>query len=383
MAKRLEGTCEWFATVAPGIEDIAAEEMRELVGPAEAEVGRVSFRAPLEAMYVVNYASRTVNRLYLLLTREEFEDLRDIYRIAKGLDYGPLLAPDRTFAIRCKRIGEHPFTSLEVSRVVGQAVIDSMLETHRLRPRVNLEEPDLEIDVFVRFGEVLMGVNTTGDSLHRRRYRVYHHPAALKATLAASMLRLGGYRGQALLDPFCGGGTILIEAAHLVRRYPLILFRRDYPLSRLPFHDPCLESSVRERMLESVDRGTYRITGIEVSPKHAEGARANLRTALVEDTVEILNGDCTRVEIHRGLEAELLVTNPPYGLRSHSLRKIGAFYETALRVLRGAYGGLRAVFITASCRQFEEAAGKAEVEISHSRRVMHGGLPAKIYLLRL
>lgn len=376
-------THDWFVTVAPGIEDLAAGEMEELVGSAKADVGKVFFRAPLEAMYVVNYAARTVNRLHLLLAREEFESLGDIYGVAKGVDYGPLLGPDRSFAVRCKRIGEHPFTSMEVARVVGQAVIDSCTESLGFRPKVDLEEPDLEITVLVRFGEVLMGVNTTGESLHRRGYRAYHHPAALKTTLAAAMLRLGGYRGQALLDPFCGGATIPIEAAHLARRYPLLLFRKDPYLPKLPFHDPDTERAVREKLLEAATRDPYEITGIEISPKHAEGARINLKTALVEDTVRVLQGDCTRAEIHRDLSAELLVTNPPYGMRSHSLKKIGAFYETVLRTLREAHHGVRAVFITASAKPFEEAAARVEVPIPHSRRVMHGGLPAKIYVLEL
>ena len=384
-SRKLEGVevYDWFVTVAPGIEDLAAGEMEELVGSATAEVGKVFFRAPLEAMYVVNYAARTINKLHLLLAREEFENLRDIYGVARGLDYVPLLMPDRSFAVRCKRIGEHPFTSVEVAKVVGQAVIDSCMGSRGFRPEVDLEEPDLEITVLVRFGEILIGVNTTGESLHRRGYRAYHHPAALKTTLAAAMLRLGGYRGQALLDPFCGGATIPIEAAHMARRYPLILFRRDYHLPKLPFHDPGTESAVREKLLEAASGDLYEITGIEISPKHAEGARTNLKTALVEDTVRVLNGDCTRLEIHRDLSAELLVTNPPYGMRSHSLRKIGAFYETALRVLREVHHGAKAVFITASTKPFEEAAARVEVATLHSRRVMHGGLPAKIYVLKL
>jgi tRNA (guanine6-N2)-methyltransferase len=367
-----------------GVEDVSARELAEITGlSTSVDVGKVFFRGPLEAMYTVNYSARTINRLYLLLAREEFTSLSDIYRIAKSVDYTSVLAPDMSFAVRCERVGEHDFTSIDVARVVGQAVIDSYMESRGTRPRVNLDEPDVEISVFVRFSEVLIGVNTTGESLHRRRYRVYSHPAALKTTLAAAMLRLGEYRGEPLVDPLCGGATIPIEAAHMARRYPVVLFRRDYYFTKLPLHDPAVESAARERLLSSVNRDKYEITCIEISPKHVEGALANLKSARVEDTVRALNRDSTRSETYKDVNAKLVVTNPPYGMRSHSLKKIGLFYETLLRVLRDAYSGIRVVLITASTRQLEEAAAKTDVTILHSRRVMHGGLPAKIYVLRL
>jgi len=375
---------EWFATMPLGVEDIAARELEEIMGSiVRVDVGKVFFKAPISAMYAVNYSARTINRLYLLLARSEFTSLEDIYRVARSIDYTTVLTPEKTFAVRSERVGKHSFTSIDVARVVGQAVIDSYMESRNVRLRVNLDEPDVEISVFVGFNEVLIGVNTTGESLHKRRYRVYNHPAALKTTLAAAMLRLGNYRGQALLDPLCGGATIPIEAAHMARKYPIFLFRRDYYFTKLPLHDPEVEEAVRARLLESINRDTYSITCVEISPKHVEGALVNLKSALVEDTVRVVNKDSTRAETYRDISAELIVTNPPYGMRSHNLKKIGLFYETLLRVLSDIYSGVRVVLITASTRQLEEAAVKAGVETLHSRRVMHGGLPAKIYILKL
>jgi len=262
-------------------------------------------------------------------------------------------------------------------------VIDSYMKSRGVKLRVNLDEPDVEISVFVRFNEVLIGVNTTGESLHKRRYRIYNHPAALKATLASAMLRLGEYRGQALLDPLCGGATIPIEAAHMARKYPVVLFRKDYYFTKLPLHDPKIESAVRARLLESINKDKYEITCVEISPKHVKGALINLKNALVEDTIKVLNRDSTRTETYRDIKTELIVTNPPYGMRTHNLKKISLFYETLLRVLREVYSGVKAVLITASIRQLEAATTKIGITTLHSRKVMHGGLPAKIYVLKL
>lgn len=375
---------DWFVTTPLGVEDVAAKELEEDMGlQVNIDVGKVFFRAPIKAMYIVNYSARTINKLYLLLARENFNSLEDIYRVAKNIDYTDIITPEKSFAVRCERIGEHGFTSIDIAKVVGRAVIDSYMEAHGVKLRVNLDKPDVEINVFVRFNEVLIGVNTTGESLHKRRYRIYNHPAALKTTLAAAMLKLGEYRNQPLLDPLCGGATIPIEAAHMARKYPIVLFRKDYYFTKLPLHNPEIESAVRVRLLESINKNNYDITCVEISPKHFEGALVNIKNALVADTVKVFNRDSTRVETYRDIRAELIVTNPPYGMRSHNLKKISLFYETILRTLREVYSGVRVVLITASTKQLEEVVAKKGIITLHARKVMHGGLPAKIYVLKL
>jgi tRNA (guanine6-N2)-methyltransferase len=375
---------DWFATTVPGLEDVAAEELGELLGvSAVAEVGRVFFRAGLEAMYLVNFASRTVNRLFLQLARVRVSGLWDVYRAARSVSYVGVIPPGRSFAVRSERVGEHGFTSLDVSRAVGQAVIDSYVEETGVRPRVDLDNPDVEVWAYLRGDELLLGVNTTGESLHKRRYRVYDHPAALKPTIAHAMLRIAGYRGQPLVDPLCGGGTIPIEAAHHARRLPILLFRSDYLFRGLGIHDPQLEEEVRGRLLERANDGVYPIACVDVSPKHLRGAEANAENARVRDTIVFRLGDSTRPETYAGLDAELVVTNPPYGIRSHRLEKIGVFYESLLRTLRDVYPGRLLVAITSSTRQLADAVARAGAEVVGSRRVMHGKLQAQIYKIRL
>jgi tRNA (guanine6-N2)-methyltransferase len=374
----------WFATTVVGLEDIAAQELEELVGVrVDVDVGKVYFEARPEAMYLVNFAARTINRLFVLLLKERFERLEDIYRLVKSINFTEVMDPDKPFAVRSERVGKHDFTSIDVSRVVGQAVIDSYVESTGKRPRVNLDNPSIEIWAYVRHDEVLVGVNTTGESLHKRRYRVYDHPAALKPTIAAAMLRIGGYAGQPLLDPLCGGGTIPIEAAHAARHLPISLFRKDYLFRNLKFHDPSFEESVSRALLERVNEGFYSIYCMDISPKHLAGAIRNAESARVRDTITFLLRDATRAESYKDVNAELVVTNPPYGIRSHRLKKIGEFYKLLLRALRDSYSGGIVVAITSSTKQLEEAAESTGVGILHSRRIMHGKLPVKIYKLKL
>jgi len=375
---------KYFATTIPGVEDISARELEKIVGvKPEIDVNKVFLETDLEAMYKINFMSRTINKLYILLAREEFKDLNDIYRIVKNTDFRELIRPDMRFAVRAERIGEHNFTSIDIARVAGQAIIDSYMDSMKTRLKVDLENPDIEINVLVRFNEILIGVNTSGESLHKRRYRVYNHPAALKTNLAASMIFLGDYTGEPLLDPLCGGGTIPIEAAHIARKYPISIFRREYYFRRLPLHNESIEKNVEEKLISSINKEIYEIYCVDISREHIRGALLNAKNALVDDTIKFFNRDSTRRESFEDIEAKLIVTNPPYGMRSHSLKKIEGFYKTFLKTLKEVYQNIKLVLITASTQQFENAVEKADVKIIHSRKVMHGGLTAKIYMIKI
>lgn len=379
------GLMQYFATVPLGIEEVAAEEVAELGASAVVhDVGKVFYEGDLKLMYLSNFTLRTVNRVYLLLLRDRFKDLTDIGRLARSLSYGGLISKDSSFAVRAERYGKHDFTSLDVKRVVGAAIIESYMEEKKHRLKVDLENPDVEFYVLVRDDEVVMGVNTSGDSLHRRRYRVFNHPAALKTTLAAAMVRLSGLgRDDSLLDPLCGGGTILIEAVHKLRRYPIIMFREDFTYRKLLIHDEYLEADVMEEVLEGVVFDQFNVTGIDVSPKSLEGARMNLRSGFADDTVRLVLGDATRAKTYEGVEASVIVTNPPYGMRSHNPRKIPRFYKDLLKVLSDLYSGARLVAITASYKAFEEALNEVSATTLRKLEVMHGGLNAVIFVARI
>ncbi|MCD6428678.1 MAG: hypothetical protein J7L12_03575 [Desulfurococcales archaeon] len=375
----------YFATVPLGIEEVAAEEVRELgASSVTPDVGKVFYEGDLRLMYLSNFMLRTVNRVFVLLLRERFKDLADIGRLAKSLTYSEFINKDLSFAVRAERHGEHDFTSLDVKRVVGAAIIESYMEEKGHRLKVNLDEPDVEFFVLVRDDEVIIGVNTSGNSLHKRNYRVFNHPAALKTTLAAAMVKLSRLgSSDALLDPMCGGATILIEAVHRLRRYPLIMFRSEFAFRKLPIHDEYLEAEVAEEVLEGVLFDSFRVTGIDISPKSLEGAKKNLRSGFVDDIVRLLWGDAARAETYEGVEASVIITNPPYGMRSHNIKKIPSFYRDFLKVVSDLYPGATLVAITASHKAFEDALNAVSASIIRKLSVMHGGLNAVVFVARV
>ena len=373
---------KFMATTVKGMEDVASRELRSIGGVHVKQLSeRVLFHGGLELVYEVNLNSRTIHKLTLILGEGEAEGLDEIYRFARGLDYEGYIGLDQSFAIRTTRVGRHSYTSIEISSVVGKAVVDFFMELKGSRPRVDLRNPDVEVSVYVRNREVSIGINTTGESLHRRNYRVYDHPAALRTTLASCMLLWSGWRFEGLLDPMCGGATIPIEAALMARRFPPGFFRRSFAFKKLRIHDEELYREVLEDSLERSNRLHYEILGFDVSPKHLHGAQLNTASAGVDDTIKLLMKDSTKPDSYRGLDVKYAVVNPPYGIREYRLKALKKLYQGFLRALSEALAGVKLVLITGSPAIFEEAASNVECSIRSVRSVRHGDLLAKVYMV--
>jgi len=375
----------YFVTSTIGIEDIVASELNELgVTNVSIDTGKVFFKAPLNFMYIGNFMLRTINRLFILLLKERFKDLKDIERLASSIDYSEFIERKSRFAVRAERVGKHEFTSIDVARAVGSGVIKSYMQKLNVRLKVDLENPDIEIYSLVRNNELIIGINTSGESLHKRRYRVYNHPAALKTTLASVLVRLCRYGKGHFLDPTCGGGTIVIEAIHKVRKYPIFLFRHDFPYKRLKIYDEAEEREIEERLLNNIVLGDERAYCIDVSSKHIEGAKVNALSGRVADAVKFVVGDSTIRKTYRGIDMDQvrsIAFNPPYGMRFHNPKKIPIFYKQLLTILKDLFPGSRIALITAAHRSMDSAINEVNIKVLRSFWVMHGGLLAKMYAL--
>lgn len=380
------GFRRFYATVNPGLEDVAVREIGSIVGLRLIETypGFISFEADESAIYLLNLGSRTIHKLILTLAEGRITELSDAYRVARDVSYLEYIGRDQSFAVRAERIGVHSFTSVDVAAQVGQAVIDSYRAETGVRLKVDLRNPDVEVFCRVREDRIWIGINTSGESLHKRGYRVYDHPAALKPTIAASMLMLAGWRpGDPILDPMCGGATIPIEAALISRGVPPGLYRRDHAFRRLIIFDmEGYEKSV-ESLLSRINKEVYPIRGLEIHPKHLRGGVLNAFSAGVLDTVDIRRGDARR--LHRILREppSHIVVNPPYGRRSLDVRRVRRLYYGFARSLKLLGGPLRLTAITAAPNIFKGALEKHGFTVIEDRVAKHGDLYTHIIVAAL
>ncbi|MEM2263189.1 MAG: tRNA (guanine(6)-N2)-methyltransferase [Candidatus Bathyarchaeia archaeon] len=376
---------QFFATTVMGIEDIAAWEVQKLLGSRTVQdVGRILFEGCVSDIYQLNLKARTINKLFIQLCRSTFASLDDIYRIAKNMDYTWIIDPQQSFAVRTERIGVQNFTSMDVSRVVGQAIIDSYMEALGKRLKVNLNEPDVEVYCIVRDNEFLMGVNTTGASLHKRHYRVYNHPAALKPTIASAMLKLGGWPTvRSMLDPMCGGATIPIEAALEAKGIPPGKWRNDFAFLKLKICSREEFEKLRAKLQEQKPEDHFIVYAMEKFARHLEGGIENAKKAGVYETINFKMGDATRAEDYPNVNFELIIVNPPYGLRANPKKGVRKLYEQFLQTLKKRFTGTTLVLITAASKRYKEAAENTGIAVMSERKVWHGELLTSIFTCKI
>jgi len=329
---------DFFATTFHGIEDVAAAEVSSLLdGEPVVDIGKVFFKGSVEDCARVNYACKTVNRVFLLLVSESVDGLSDVERVSASVDYAGYIDRCQSFAVRAERVGVHPFTSLDVAAAVGKAVIESFRSATGVRLKVSLNNPDVEVYALLRDGEFLLGLDTTGESLHRRFYRRGYHRAALSPAVANSMVRLSGWkRTQSLIDPFCGSGTIPLEAVVNGLNLCPGLRRGGLRMERLVFFDRDVLLKVREQLCREERVGELlKVVGLDVSPRAVEVARSSLEAMNVGPVAVFLTGNAMRLEKYIQQDFDRVVCNPPFGIRL-GLRDPQKFYTECFTSIRHA-----------------------------------------------
>ncbi len=359
-------------TTSRGIEDLAGEEVRSLLkeigvpfrveekplgveGRVLAEVGEAFYidekgrKRELSVATHLNERSRLLHRVIVEVASERFEGigkeepevaLRRIEDFVASLPVERFVKVSESFAVRSFRKGEHKITSVDVAKTVGKAIFERLERFGK--PKVNLDHPAVIFRAEL-IGEVFfLGIDTTGDSsLHKRPWRVYDHPAHLKASIANALIELAKPDGGSFIDPFCGSGTIPIELA--LRGYE------------------------------------GRIIGLEKFRKHLRGAEMNALSAGVYNKIEFILGDATKLSEYVE-SVDFAVSNLPYGLkigRKSMIPKLYMdFFSELAKVLEK-----RGVFITTEKKAIEKAMEENGFEIVHHRLIGHGGLMVHTYVI--
>lgn len=319
---------ELLATTNGGLETIAADELDDLVG-ADADRhhrGVVAFSGNQYDVYDLHYRSRTCHRIMEVLVDAPVSELEDVYDRTREADI-PAHLPFKPFGVVGTRHGTHDFTSVDVAERVGQAVIDEYRDVTGDRLPVDLDDPTVRLEAYLYDDRFTLAIDLSGESLHKRPYRVCEHDAPLRSTFAYSMLRIAGYEADdRLIDPMAGSATIPIEAAlSATDRIPYPGFEPAF--DALPRYDG---EAFEERRAahEPVDLAAAPdIEAREIRARWQRCGRVNRDTAGV-DCVDIVEADAREAT----LDADCVVTNLPFGIRvSEDLRQLYSAFADRLR----------------------------------------------------
>ncbi len=347
--------------------------------------GKVFFEGSLKLIPILNFTARSINRVVVLLAYEDnIESLEDIKEVVNNTDWSNYIDKKQTIAVKSERVGQHKFTSLDMSKIIGQTIIENLKRSFGVPIRVNLESPDVKIIAELINKTFVLGIDTSGLSLHIRRYRVYNHPMPIRTTLAYTLVRLSDWKeSEILVDPTCGGGTIPIEAALFARKIPPVKFREnDYLLYKLKFLNKEVIDEIKKEILSVIKYDkTYEIFGMDINIKHIKGAMKNAKNAGVNDTISFIQGNAERLTNYFAPNSvDKIVSNPPYSLPNKSrLRKFyNKFIKSVHDVLRP---GGKSVIITSEIGLMKRTLKEYNFDYTVRRIFRYGKLSTGIFIV--
>ena len=343
-----------LAKTFKGLEEVLAQELIEL-GANDVLIERraVSFRGDKALLYRANFCLRTALRILVPIKtaslrlspkgkREKPEDL--LYELVKGIEWSRYMTVDTTFAIAATVYSETFRNSRFVTYRVKDAIVDYWSEKAGRRPNVSVENPDLLLNIHIADQQVTLSLDSSGESLHKRGYRVATTEAPMSEVLAAGMLLLAGWKGQSdFYDPMCGSGTLPIEAALIARNIPPGVFRQSYAFEKWPDFDAELWNDIYND--DSQEREfVHKIYGSDASFYAVQQAAKNVKAAGVQKDIELKQ---IRLEELKG-GAGLVMINPPYGERLASNKDMEELYGRIGTALKHQFTGSTAWIISSN-----------------------------------
>ena len=296
-----------------GLEGPIADELRRLDIPdVTAENGRVYFSGGARELARANLCLRVGERVLVELGRFDATSFDALFEGTRALPWETLIPADGAFPVKGYSLNSQLFSVSDCQKIIKKAIVERLKSVYGIEwfPESGAL---YQVQFSIMKDRVSLCIDSSGDGLHKRGYRPAHNAAPLKETMAAAMVKLSRYRGRDdFCDPFCGSGTIPIEAALIAKnRAPGL--NRGFSAQSWPQIDRRLWAEEREAAREREYNGDYRIVGADIDPKAIEIARENARRAGVDDVVRFEVADAMRFD--RQTERGVIVTNPPYGER--------------------------------------------------------------------
>jgi 23S rRNA (guanine2445-N2)-methyltransferase len=340
----------FFATCPRGLEQLLAAELQELGAEKIVALGGgVQFSGDFLACYRTNLESRIASRVLWQVAATQYRDEDDIYRVTYALPWNDWFEPSLSIRVDVSAI-RSPLTSLNfVTLKIKDAACDKIRRLSGRRPDVNTRQPDIPIQGHLTDRDFTLYLDTTGDPLFKRGNRVAAVKAPLRENLAAGILRLAGWvPGIPLLDPMCGSGTFLLEAAQMAldivpglgRRFAFEKFKH---FDRNRWQALLQQSAAREK-----SKAFLSIYGSDRSGAALQSARTNLAAAGLDRIVSLKQANV--LEISAPAKEGIIVTNPPYGVRLGEQQELGEFYPKLGDALKKKFSGWCAYLLSADMR---------------------------------
>ena len=339
-----------LAKTFKGLEEVLAKELVEL-GANNIQIERraVSFTGDKRMLYTANFCLRTASRILVPIAQFKAKNTDDIYNHMKQIDWAQYMTTQTTFLIDSTVYSDFFRHSQFVTYRVKDAIVDWWMEHKGVRPNVQLTQPDIYLNVHIGGDTVTVSLDSSGESLHKRGYRVANTQAPINEALAAGMLLLAGWKGQSdFYDPMCGSGTLLIEAALIARNIAPGIYRKGFAFEKWANFDADLFEDIYSD--DSRERDfNHKIYGSDAGFYAMQAATKNIQSANLQRDIEIKQ---IRIEelrlVDKDTDGALIMINPPYGERLSQDKNVLRLYQDMGTALKHQFSGATAWIISSN-----------------------------------
>jgi len=346
-----------------GFEELLAKELRAL-GATNVQIGvrNVSFVGDNGFMYKANMALRTSVRILKPIKSFRVTSEDDLYRQLQYINWDEYLSVDGTFAIDAVANSDNFTHSHYLALKSKDAIADYFRKKYDKRPNVDVKHPDLQVNIHIQKEYCTVSLDSSGDSLHKRGYRSATNIAPINEVLAAGLVLHSGYDGtQNFIDPMCGSGTILIEAAMIANNIPANINRKEFGFEKWNDFDEDLFDVIRNSLLKKVKESDSLLIGYDKAPSAVRKAIENIKNAHLEDFIKVSHENFFTTE--KEVEGKTIVLfNPPYGERLEI--DVPIFYKEIGNTLKRGYPNTNAWLITS-----DFSGGLKSVGLRTSRKI--------------
>jgi len=344
----MENNFKMVAKTLFGFEELLAKELRDL-GALEVNIGvrNVSFVGDKGFMYKANLGLRTAIKILKPINTFRVANEQDLYDRIYKMPWDTFMSENGSLAIDAT-VHSTVFThSKYIALKTKDAIVDKFRNTTGTRPNVDLRFPDLKINVHIDRQMCTVSLDSSGESLHRRGYKTATNIAPINEVLAAGLVMLSGWDGQSdFMDPMCGSGTLLIEAAMIACNIPPNLMRKEFAFERWQDWDVELFEKIEESLLKKTREFHHKMIGYDKAPSAVRKAQDNVKNAHLDEFITIQQEDFFKTQKEGDSHLHMLF-NPPYGERLEVL-DMESFYGDIGTTLKHGYPGTNAWFITSN-----------------------------------
>ncbi len=368
-------TNQYFATVARGLEEIAAKELENLGAKnVKPDFTGVYFEGDKALLYKVNIWSRIIFRVLVPINTINSKNAEELYKNVKKIDWSDYLQIEQTFAVNCtgknQQLNHTHFTALQIKN----AIVDQQRERYNRRSNIDVKNPDILINAHIYENQCILSLDSSGDSLHRRGYRPAMGVAPLKESLAAALLEMANWTPDIpFLDPMCGSGILPIEAALKSLNIAPGLSRNSFSFEQWPDFDAALcDEIIDDAIQQQKHELDAPIFGSDEDFEMVRQATVNAKKCDVDHHLKL--NQMTLENIEAPTDHGIIICNPPYGKRLGNSQELGSLYKLLGDVFKQRFKGWTAYVLSGN----KELTKKIGLRTSGRTPIYNGSLPCTL-----